>query len=96
MSPADGKGAVPFDAHALQAYIAEHVPGMDSTLQVTRFKGGQSNPTFMLETSERRFVLRTKPGPSLQLLPSAQRAPTQAAQSSCHLRDQGGRVYATR
>lgn len=62
---------VPFDAHALQAYLDKHVQGMEGALQVTRFKGGQSNPTFLLETPDRRFVLRTKPGPSSQLLPSA-------------------------
>src|SRR5262249_10250228 len=38
-------------------------------LAVRQFKGGQSNPTYLLETPQRRYVLRRKP-PG-KLLPSA-------------------------
>ena len=38
-------------------------------LAVRQFKGGQSNPTYLLETPARRYVLRRKP-PG-KLLPSA-------------------------
>jgi aminoglycoside phosphotransferase (APT) family kinase protein len=65
-----------FDAEALGAWLAEHVedyPG--GTPAVEQFKGGQSNPTFMLSAAggpyARRYVLRAKPGPAAKLLPSA-------------------------
>lgn len=70
----NGPGAssgLPFPADALQAYLRERVEGMHGALQVSRFKGGQSNPTFLLETPTHRYVLRTKPAPVSELLPSA-------------------------
>ena len=42
---------------------------MPGPLTAQQFRGGQSNPTFLVETGDRRFVLRKKP-PG-QLLPSA-------------------------
>jgi len=35
------------------------------------FKGGQSNPTYKLNTPLRSYVMRAKPGPAAKLLPSA-------------------------
>jgi hypothetical protein len=35
------------------------------------FKGGQSNPTYKLDTPSRSYVMRAKPGPVAKLLPSA-------------------------
>jgi aminoglycoside phosphotransferase (APT) family kinase protein len=58
-----------FDAAALEAYLAAHVPGFAGPLTVHQFKGGQSNPTYLLETPARSYVLRRKP-PG-KLLPSA-------------------------
>ena len=58
-----------FDEIALARYLREHADGFDEPLQVRQFQGGQSNPTFLLESGDRRFVLRKKP-PG-QLLPSA-------------------------
>jgi len=63
--------ALPFDVAALERWLVDHVDGYVGPLSVTRFKGGQSNPTFLLETPARRYVLRSKPGPKAQLLPSA-------------------------
>jgi aminoglycoside phosphotransferase (APT) family kinase protein len=63
--------AVPlrFDAGRLADYLARNVAGYAGPLAVRQFKGGQSNPTYLLETPRRRYVLRRKPpGP---LLPSA-------------------------
>jgi aminoglycoside phosphotransferase (APT) family kinase protein len=62
-----------FDGGTLAAYLRDHVheDGADfnGPLIVEQFKGGQSNPTFLLRTAARRYVLRRKPpGP---LLPSA-------------------------
>jgi aminoglycoside phosphotransferase (APT) family kinase protein len=58
-----------FDAGRLSRYLAEHVVGFAGPLTVKQFKGGQSNPTYLLETPARRYVLRRKP-PG-KLLPSA-------------------------
>jgi aminoglycoside phosphotransferase (APT) family kinase protein len=53
----------------LEAYLAREVPGFAGPLSVRQFKGGQSNPTYLLETPARAYVLRRKP-PG-KLLPSA-------------------------
>lgn len=58
-----------FDVSALERYLRQHVEGFSGTLEVEQFKGGQSNPTFMLKSGGRRYVLRRKP-PG-KLLPSA-------------------------
>ena len=42
---------------------------LDGPLKVRQFQGGQSNPTYLLESGERRYVLRKKP-PG-KVLPSA-------------------------
>jgi aminoglycoside phosphotransferase (APT) family kinase protein len=58
-----------FDEARLRAYLESKVPGIRGPLAVRQFKGGQSNPTYFLETPQRSFVLRRKP-PG-KLLPSA-------------------------
>jgi aminoglycoside phosphotransferase (APT) family kinase protein len=58
-----------FDTAALEAYLAAHAPGFAGPLGVSQFKGGQSNPTYLLETPARKYVGRRKP-PG-KLLPSA-------------------------
>ena len=60
-----------FDVAALEAYLAQQLPGFIGPLQVEQFKGGQSNPTYKLLTPQRAYVMRTKPGPAVKLLPSA-------------------------
>ncbi|HZX28656.1 MAG TPA: phosphotransferase [Telluria sp.] len=61
-----------FDAAALDGWLADRIPGYrPGQLQVAQFKGGQSNPTFLLDAQGQRYVLRTKPGPAAKLLPSA-------------------------
>ena len=62
-------GPLRFEPARLQAYLAREVPGFSGPLAVKQFKGGQSNPTYLLETPSRRYVLRRKP-PG-KLLPSA-------------------------
>ncbi|MBW8366451.1 MAG: phosphotransferase [Arenimonas sp.] len=54
---------------ALASYLEEQVPGFQGPLTATKFKGGQSNPTYLVEAASGRYVLRRKP-PG-QLLPSA-------------------------
>jgi aminoglycoside phosphotransferase (APT) family kinase protein len=58
-----------FDEGALDAWLRRYVEGYAGPLQVRQFKGGQSNPTFLLATPSRSYVLRRKP-PG-KLLPSA-------------------------
>ena len=57
------------DVARLEAYLAANAKGFAGPLTVKQFKGGQSNPTYMLETPARKYVLRRKP-PG-KLLPSA-------------------------
>ena len=58
-----------FDEAALERYLSEQLKNYSGPLSVRQFEGGQSNPTFLLETSDKKYVLRKKPpGP---LLPSA-------------------------
>jgi aminoglycoside phosphotransferase (APT) family kinase protein len=65
----DVAGPLRFDPAPLEAYLQRAVPGFAGPLTVKQFKGGQSNPTYLLETPARRYVLRRKP-PG-KLLPSA-------------------------
>ena len=58
-----------FDIGPLEIYLREHVKGFAGTITLSQFKGGQSNPTYLIETPQRRYVLRRKP-PG-KLLPSA-------------------------
>ncbi|MEX0960271.1 MAG: phosphotransferase [Burkholderiales bacterium] len=58
-----------FDVAALERYMRATVEGFSGPLEVEQFKGGQSNPTFLLNTPKWRYVLRRKP-PG-KLLPSA-------------------------
>ncbi|MBL8386954.1 MAG: phosphotransferase [Hydrogenophaga sp.] len=58
-----------FDEARLAAWMQDHVPGFRGPLSVAQFKGGQSNPTFLLEAGGHRYVLRRKP--MGELLPSA-------------------------
>jgi len=50
-----------FDVEALDAYLARHVAGYRGPLEVEQFKGGQSNPTYRLTATTKRYVLRRKP-----------------------------------
>jgi len=58
-----------FDVERLAQYLSANIEGFAGPLQVGQFEGGQSNPTFLLVTPGRRYVLRRKP-PG-KLLPSA-------------------------
>lgn len=58
-----------FDVPSLEAYMRDHVEGFTGSLEVEQFRGGQSNPTYLLKAGKKRYVLRRKP-PG-KLLPSA-------------------------
>jgi aminoglycoside phosphotransferase (APT) family kinase protein len=53
----------------LAAYLESQVSDFRGPLTATKFKGGQSNPTYLIEAASGKYVLRRKP-PG-QLLPSA-------------------------
>ena len=57
------------DAARLADWLATHVAPLGGPLEIAQFKGGQSNPTYLLEAGSQRYVLRRKP-PG-KLLPSA-------------------------
>ena len=58
-----------FDLDKLDRYLADNLEGYGGPLEVSEFKGGQSNPTYQLITPGAKYVLRRKP-PG-ELLPSA-------------------------
>jgi aminoglycoside phosphotransferase (APT) family kinase protein len=58
-----------FDTGRLESYLRAQVPGFAGPIVVSQFRGGQSNPTYFVQTPMRRYVLRRKP-PG-KLLPSA-------------------------
>jgi aminoglycoside phosphotransferase (APT) family kinase protein len=58
-----------FDTARLVGWMHENIPAFAGPIEIRQFAGGQSNPTFLLTTPERRYVLRRKP-PG-KLLPSA-------------------------
>jgi aminoglycoside phosphotransferase (APT) family kinase protein len=61
--------ALTFDEKALATWMTQNVDGFEGPLSVCQFKGGQSNPTYKVDTPGRSYVLRRKP-PGI-LLPSA-------------------------
>lgn len=71
MSAETASVELPFVINDLRRYLRDRIEGMQGDLTIHRFKGGQSNPTFLLETPSHRYVLRTKPAPVVELLPSA-------------------------
>ncbi|MBV9261855.1 MAG: phosphotransferase family protein [Pseudolabrys sp.] len=61
--------ALRVDTGRLQDYLTKNLARFAGPLTITQFKGGQSNPTYLLETPARCYVMRRKP-PG-KLLPSA-------------------------
>lgn len=49
------------DLNRLSCYLSDHLPQFSDELSVRQFKGGQSNPTYLLESGEHAVVLRKKP-----------------------------------
>jgi len=76
MSQSDFSGTMPvggrqgFDEASLGHWLRAHLPGFTGLARIEQFRGGQSNPTFLLTADDgARYVLRKKP--SGALLPSA-------------------------
>ena len=58
-----------FNEARLADYLTIHLAGFEGPLEILQFEGGQSNPTFLLSTQDKQYVLRKKPPGTL--LPSA-------------------------
>ncbi|MEJ6401954.1 phosphotransferase [Yoonia sp. 2307UL14-13] len=57
------------DLKSMTPWLSSHIAGFEGPVTVSKFAGGQSNPTFKLSTPNGDYVLRRKPmGP---VLPSA-------------------------
>jgi len=50
-----------FDTNALTTFMEENVEDFEGPLTVKEFKGGQSNPTYLVKTQQQSYVLRRKP-----------------------------------
>jgi aminoglycoside phosphotransferase (APT) family kinase protein len=60
-----------FDIAALETWLTTHLPEVRGPIRVEMFLGGQSNPTYKLIAASGTYVMRSKPAPVAQLLPSA-------------------------
>ncbi len=49
------------DLKAVADYLGDHLPGFAGPIEASKFEIGQSNPTFLLKTPTRNYVLRRKP-----------------------------------
>lgn len=58
-----------FDEAALERWMESNVPNFRGPISVSQFRGGQSNPTYRIDTPSGSFVLRRKPPGTL--LPGA-------------------------
>jgi aminoglycoside phosphotransferase (APT) family kinase protein len=56
-----------FDLGPVERFLLDKVPGFVGPIEIAQFKGGQSNPTFLMSSPSGRYVLRRKPyGPVLR------------------------------
>ena len=71
----DGTMPVPerhqINTRKLADWLRDRLPGFTGDLHAQIFKGGQSNPTYLLSSPSGTWVMRAKPGPVAKLLPSA-------------------------
>lgn len=51
----------PIDLDAVDAYLGANLAGYQGPLEAHKFEVGQSNPTYLLKTPARNYVLRRKP-----------------------------------
>jgi aminoglycoside phosphotransferase (APT) family kinase protein len=50
-----------FDTDRLREWIGDRLPGFEGPIRVEKFRGGQSNPTYRIDTDQKAYVLRRKP-----------------------------------
>jgi len=56
-----GAATAELDAAALTAWLEQHVAGFRGPIALSKFEGGQSNPTYRLDAANGTYVLRRKP-----------------------------------
>ena len=49
------------DTDKLADYLGHHINDFDGPLKASKFAGGQSNPTYLLESKTQKYVLRRQP-----------------------------------
>ena len=54
-------GDIDLPLRELGSYLEGNIPGFRNLVDVDKFKGGQSNPTYLLSADSGRYVLRRKP-----------------------------------
>ncbi|KOS18653.1 Acyl-CoA dehydrogenase family member 10 [Escovopsis weberi] len=66
-----GQVRQPIDEQALEKYIRDNVPAIQTPIELKQFGYGQSNPTYQItDAAQNRFVMRKKP-PGKLLSPTA-------------------------
>ncbi|SVC16615.1 uncharacterized protein METZ01_LOCUS269469, partial [marine metagenome] len=63
------RNGLELDPKAVENYFNHLFPFLEENLNITQFRGGQSNPTYRVISGKHAWVIRRKP-PGL-LLPSA-------------------------
>ncbi len=61
----------PFDSRSFSDWLHSTLANFEGPYSLKQFQGGRSNPTFLISARSGDYVMRTKPGPKSQLLPSA-------------------------
>ena len=56
-----GSPGFDFDTDKLAVYLEQQIEGFQGPLSATKFAGGQSNPTFLIDAQSGKYVLRRKP-----------------------------------
>lgn len=54
-----------FDEASLAQWMSANVEGYDGPIRVRQFRGGQSNPTYLVSTPSKSYVLRRQPSGAL-------------------------------
>ena len=49
------------DPEILSSFLKENIPNFSGQLEIQEFIGGQSNPTYFLDSGDKSYVLRRKP-----------------------------------
>ena len=60
-STRDVPARLKIDAESLRRHLSAVIPELESRVEVSKFTGGQSNPTYLIEGAGKRLVLRRKP-----------------------------------
>ena len=82
------------DLDTLAAWFEANVEGFQGPISYSKFKGGQSNPTYRIDTPNRSYVLRRQPFG--KLLPSARAHQLRPSGSRGNLPGRSARLIAVR